>query len=200
MLGLLRKAVGAGFTDRQATSLVAAFSAAFVVLLALLIASIAIWLLGLLWTTSLASPFGVWAFVAGVVLSCGLGALTFFMTMRSPVSKPAIRSLTAATVEAMREGTKRIASKPGPADEPRLQPQVQRPKPEQVIPTAQSMKISIQKAFDMADRMQDREELNKAERLNSEYLTKFAAADPGGAAWAQNMSTLIDGLKRRLAP
>jgi hypothetical protein len=56
----VRNFLGFGFNDKQSRGIIGLFLGAVVVLLGLLIANAAVWLLSGLWNVSVTSPFGPW--------------------------------------------------------------------------------------------------------------------------------------------
>lgn len=191
MSNVLRKLLGGALSDRQARAMLAYFAVAIVVLLTLLLASLGIWLLGLLWNVSVASPFHPWAFVAGLVLACVFGGLAWYLANRVslPHSSASLSTKTSDTFKALSDERQRVLTTSISGAQQRFEP---------VAPTALTMKNLILKTFRNAELTLDLKELDKAERLNEEYVRDFSMADSGGADWASDMRSMIAGLRKRI--
>jgi hypothetical protein len=90
MFDLLHKLLGTTFSNDQARNIGALIGAAVAVLVFLLFANIAVWLLGWLWSVSSASPFGAWAFLIVLSMAGGLGYYVWDSLRSEPEIKPAI--------------------------------------------------------------------------------------------------------------
>jgi hypothetical protein len=90
MFDLLHKLLGTSFSNDQARNIGALIGAAVAVLVFLLFANIAVWLLGWLWSVSAASPFGGWAFLVVICAAGGVGYYVRESLLLEPEIKPAI--------------------------------------------------------------------------------------------------------------
>jgi hypothetical protein len=184
----VRNFLGFGFNDKQSRGIIGLFLGAVVVLLGLLIANAAVWLLSGLWNVSVTSPFGPWGFAGSVALALLIGGLTVYYIGYAgpPRPKPfAVSDSCQTEIKRLRADLSNDATNVGAAERRRWE--------EPQAPTPDVLKTQINEIMKVANASRDAASIEKVERL----METLQAADPSHVSWLNNQRWILDKLKVR---
>lgn len=185
MFDLLRRLLGTSFSEGQARNIGALMGAGVAVLVFLLFANIAVWLLGWLWSVSRDSPFGLWAFVVVVSMAGGVGFVVYRGLKEPPDIEPAVSDEAQRMADRWGREIEARGAEVDPAERDRWS------LPQKETPGA--LKAKALAALNRATASRRSEDLDEAERL-----TRELALHPDMAETADHFQYEIAFFRRRM--